>query len=143
MNDRRTERLHTVYLALGTNLGHRRENLNQAIGKIKELIGDVVRQSAFIETEPWGFTSNNKFMNGCVRVLTDLTPRQVLEMTQAIESDMGRKEKSVNGVYHDRIIDIDILLYDDAHVDEPGLVIPHPKMHERDFVMIPLNEIMD
>ena len=102
---------HKVFLSLGTNLGDKRENLNKAIQKIGELVGDVVRQSSFIETEPWGFESKNRFLNGCVCVETDLTPHEVLEMTQLIERELGRKEKSHNGEYHDRIIDIDILLY--------------------------------
>ena len=74
--------------------------------------------------------------------LTPLAPRQLLEATQKVEQEMGRTLKSVNGEYHDRIIDIDILLYDDLHIDQPDLKIPHPLMEERDFVMIPLREIM-
>ena len=72
-----------------------------------------------------------------------MPPRQVLLATQRIERDLGRTGKSVDGVYHDRVIDIDILLYDDLKVDEPGLKIPHPLMYERDFVMVPLKEIME
>lgn len=75
-------------------------------------------------------------------MLTPLAPRQLLEATQKVEQEMGRKLKSVNGEYHDRIIDIDILLYDDLHIDQPDLKIPHPLMEERDFVMVPLREIM-
>lgn len=134
--------IHVVYLSLGSNLGRKEENLSNAIKKIGELVGDVVRQSAFIETEPWGFQSDNNFVNACVCVETDLSPREVLEMTQLIERELGRTEKSNNEVYHDRIIDIDILLYDDLSVDEPDLKIPHPHMKERDFVMKPLREIM-
>ena len=75
-------------------------------------------------------------------MLTPLAPRQLLEATQKVEQEMGRKLKSVNGEYHDRIIDIDILLYDDLRIDQPDLKIPHPLMEERDFVMVPLREIM-
>lgn len=71
-----------------------------------------------------------------------LAPRQLLEATQKVEQEMGRKLKSVNGEYHDRIIDIDILLYDDLRIDQPDLKIPHPLMEKRDFVMVPLREIM-
>lgn len=134
--------LHTVYLALGSNLGDKRKNIAGAIKKIGELVGDVVRQSTLIVTEPWGFDSGNEFLNGCVCVETDLAPREVLEMTQAIERSLGRTEKSHGGVYHDRVIDIDILLYDDITLDEPDLKIPHPHMLERDFVMRPLKEIL-
>lgn len=133
---------HTVFLGLGSNLGNRREMIAKAIDKIGELIGDVDRQSKLIETEPWGFESENKFINGCVRVRTDLTPHELLQMTQLIEQDLGRKEKSSNGEYHDRPIDIDILLYDDITVDDDDLKIPHPHMYERQFVMIPLKEIL-
>lgn len=134
--------MHKVYLSLGTNLGNRKRNIREAIEKIGELIGDVERQSALYETKPWGFSSPNDFINVCVLVFTTLAPRQLLETTQRIEQEMGRIGKSVNGEYHDRIIDIDILLYDDINVNEPDLVIPHPLMEEREFVMVPLKEIL-
>lgn len=133
---------HTVYLALGANIGDRRATTLRAIARINELIGTVERQSALYETEPWGFASPHRFLNACVRVSTTLTPRQLLTATQQIERALGRTAKSAGGVYHDRVIDIDILLYDDLRVDEPDLKIPHPLMTERDFVMIPLREIM-
>lgn len=134
---------HTVYLALGSNLGDRHGNIAKAIQKIGELIGDVVRQSTLLETEPWGFDSNNRFVNGCVCVKTDLSPRELLQMTQLIEQELGRTIKSTDGKYHDRTIDIDILIYDDITVDEPDLKIPHPLMQDRDFVMVPLKEILE
>lgn len=132
-----------AYLSLGTNLGDKRKNIAEAIKNIGELVGDVVRQSALYETEPWGFRSDNRFVNAAVCVDTQLLPRRLLEVTQRIEREMGRTLKSDGGEYHDRIIDIDILLYGDLHIDEPDLKIPHPLMHERDFVMTPLNEIME
>lgn len=132
----------SVYLSLGTNLGDKERNIAEAINKIGELIGDVVRQSALYATKPWGFESGNDFINVAVCVDTELSPRQLLAMTQLIERSMGRTEKSRDGVYHDRLIDIDILLYGKLHINEPDLKIPHPLMNERDFVMIPLKEIM-
>lgn len=132
-----------AYLSLGTNLGDKRKNIAEAINNIGELVGDVVRQSALYETEPWGFRSDNRFVNAAVCVDTQLSPRRLLEVTQRIEREMGRTLKSDGSEYHDRIIDIDILLYGDLHIDEPDLKIPHPLMHERDFVMTPLNEIME
>lgn len=132
-----------VYLSLGSNLGDKEENIHKAIKKIEEQVGVVVRQSALIETEPWGFQSDNGFVNAAVCVETSLSPREVLHRTQAIERALGRNHKSINGIYHDRLIDIDILLYGDETIDEPDLKIPHPLMKERDFVMIPLEEIMD
>ncbi len=133
--------MHQVYLSLGTNLGNRRENIREAIRKIGEQVGVVTRQSALYETKPWGFSTPNEFINACVLVETELAPRQLLEATQRIEKEMGRTLKSVDGAYHDRIIDIDILMYDDIKVDEPDLKLPHPLMEERDFVMVPLREI--
>ena len=132
---------HKVYLGLGSNLGDCRKNLERAIRLIGDRVGQVTRQSSFIETEPWGFESPHKFMNAVILCETTRSPREVLLLTQQIERDMGRMKKSVSGGYADRAIDIDILLYDDLSVDEPDLKIPHPLMHERDFVMRPLNEI--
>ena len=132
---------HQVYLGLGSNLGDCRKNLERAIRMIGDKVGRVLCQSSFIETEPWGFESEHKFMNAVILCDTIKTPRELLLLTQQIERDMGRKKKSVSGGYADRTIDIDILLYDDLTIDEPDLKIPHALMHERDFVMIPLNEI--
>lgn len=132
---------HEVYLGLGTNLGDKVQNLKDAISRISDAVGRILRQSSFIETEPWGFESSNRFLNAVVCCETEKTPREVLLLTQQIERDMGRKQKSVSVGYVDRPIDIDILLYDDLTVDEPDLKIPHPLMHQRDFVMIPLEEI--
>ena len=132
---------HKVYLGLGSNLGDCRKNLERAIRLIGDRVGQVTRQSSFIETEPWGFESPNKFMNAVILCETTRSPRKVLLLTQQIERDMGRMKKSVSGGYADRAIDIDILLYDDVTIDEPDLKIPHPLMHERDFVMIPLEEV--
>lgn len=132
---------HQVYLGLGSNLGDKEWNLSEAIRLIGERVGQVVRQSSFIETEPWGFQSENSFLNAVILCETNKTPREVLLLTQQIEREMGRRQKSVSVGYADRIIDIDILLYDDLTVDEPDLKIPHPLMHQRDFVMRPLKEI--
>lgn len=144
--------MHQVYLGLGSNLGNRQENIRRAVELIGDRVGAVVRRSSLIETEPWGFASEHRFLNAVVCCETDKTPREVLRITQQIERDMGRTRKSrgqpptanrqpPTARYADRPIDIDILLYDDLTVDEPDLKIPHPLMYERDFVMIPLNEI--
>ena len=132
-----------VYLGLGSNLGDRRGNIYRAVELIADSVGTVVRMSSLYDTEPWGFSSDNMFVNAAVCVETRLTPREVLVATHTIERRMGRIEKSVGGQYHDRVIDIDILMYDDLHIDTPDLHIPHPLMHERDFVMRPLNEILN
>ena len=142
-----------VYLGLGSNLGDREENMRKAIQLIGERVGKVTKQSSFIETDPWGYESENRFLNAVILCETSRQPREVLLLTQQIERDLGRKTKrhfkkndlgstSVETEsYSDRPIDIDILLYDDLTVDEPDLQIPHPLMHERDFVMIPLKEL--
>lgn len=134
--------MHTVYLSLGSNLGDREATMRRAIGLLNERAGSVDRQSSFIETEPWGFESTNKFLNMCVRLLTTLSPEQLLLATKQIEREFGRTQKSVNGQYHDRPIDIDILMYDDVHIDSNDLTLPHPHMQEREFVMKPLREIL-
>ena len=137
--------MHIVYLSLGSNMGDRKRLMERAIAEIEKQIGHVVRQSAFYETEPWGFESENLFLNAAVCIETELTPRQLLLVTQKIERQLGRSKivncRLSNRKYVDRPIDIDILLYDDLTVDEPDLKIPHPLMYEREFVMKPLREI--
>lgn len=134
---------HIAYLSLGSNLGDRHATMQSAILLLGKQAGTVDRVSSAIETEPWGFESANKFLNMCVRIITTLSPEQLLATTKDIELQLGRTTKSVNGQYHDRPIDIDILTYDDLHINTPSLTLPHPHMHERDFVMIPLHEILD
>lgn len=133
---------HKVYFSLGSNLGDKEGNIREAICRIGELIGEVDRQSTLLATEPWGFESDNTFVNAAIRCTTSLSPFEILNITQNIERAMGRTLKSVDGQYHDRIIDIDILIYDDLHITTPQLTLPHPLMKERDFVMIPLKEIL-
>ena len=132
---------HTVYLGLGTNLGDKETNLRMAVEDIGKRVGEITSLSAFHASEPWGFESENSFLNAVCCVSTELTPIEVLNITQEIERELGRSKKSVNGIYSDRMIDIDILLYDDLHIQTPELTIPHPLMRERDFVIIPLREI--
>ena len=132
---------HTVYLGLGTNLGDKEANLQAAVEEIKKRVGEVTSLSAFYATEPWGFTSEHSFMNAVCCISTVYSPMEVLRLTQDIERSLGRLKKSVNGQYSDRLIDIDILLYDDLRIHTPELTIPHPLMWERDFVTIPLREI--
>lgn len=132
---------HIVFLGLGTNLGNKEANLNEAVEEIKKRVGEVTSLSAFYATEPWGFESNHSFLNAVCRVSTLFSPMEVLRLTQDIERSLGRLQKSINRQYSDRSIDIDILLYDDIHINTPELTIPHPLMWEREFVIIPLKEI--
>lgn len=129
-----------VYLGLGTNIGNRRGNLVKAAALLAERVGDILALSGFMETEPWGFESENLFLNAAIKMETPLTPDELLSATQAIEREMGREKKS-DGSYHDRVIDIDILLYDNRVIEQLGLIVPHPLMQERLFVMAPLAEI--
>ena len=129
-----------IYLGLGTNLGDKVQNLNTAIQKIGIEIGDVWNVSAFYASKAWGYSSENNFLNAVILVSSQLTPPEVLTKTKQIEKKMGRTEKPDNK-YHDRIIDIDIMMYDNLTISLPNLQIPHPWMHQRDFVLNPLEEI--
>lgn len=129
-----------VYLSLGTNLGDRHNNLLTAIALLSERAGAILALSALYKTTPWGFESDNYFLNAALILQTDLLPMELLSVTQTIEREMGRMEKS-NGVYQDRLIDIDLLMYDDLVLDSPLLTLPHPLMQEREFVLKPLAEI--
>lgn len=131
-----------TYLGIGTNLGDKEANLRTCLQLLQQQVGTIVRQSSPYVSAPWGFQSDNEFLNIAVCINTPLAPEALLAATQQIERQMGRCEKSVNGIYHDRIIDIDILLYDNLSVNTPALQIPHPHIAERDFVRIPLQEIL-
>ena len=130
-----------AYLGLGSNLGNRRRNLITAAALLAERAGDVLALSSFYETEPWGFVSENRFLNAALALETSLSPFDLLRLTQTIEREMGRAAKSAQGIYHDRLIDIDLLLYGDEVVRSAELEIPHPHLHERRFVLEPLREI--
>lgn len=132
-----------VYLSIGTNLGNRVANVEHALDLINGQVGRIVRRSSNFISEPWGFVSENTFLNIAVAVETELQPLELLAATQRIERIMGRTHKSVNGHYADRIIDIDILLYGNEKINLPELQIPHPHIEERDFVRIPLQEIKE
>jgi 2-amino-4-hydroxy-6-hydroxymethyldihydropteridine diphosphokinase len=131
----------TLYLGLGTNQGNKEMNLTRAIELLSLAFGHCTAKSAFIETAPWGFNSNNTFLNCCIAFDTTLQPLQILDITERIERELGRTTKSTGGTYHDRIIDIDILLYGSETISTERLTIPHPLMHKRDFVLEPLAEI--
>ncbi len=132
---------HSIYLGLGTNQGNKEENLKRAIELLSLALGKYISLSSFIETEPWGFESKNLFCNCVVEYATSLSPLELLDITESIEKELGRTIKSNNGIYHDRIIDIDILLYGKEIIRNERLTIPHPLMQERDFVLNPLCEI--
>ena len=129
-----------VYIALGSNLGNKRRNLITAAALLAERAGEVGAISSFYETEPWGFESEHSFLNAALMLETTLAPLDLLRITQEVERELGRTAKS-DSVYHDRLIDIDLLLYGEEVINQPGLQIPHPLMHRRTFVMTPMAEI--
>jgi 2-amino-4-hydroxy-6-hydroxymethyldihydropteridine diphosphokinase len=128
-----------VFLGIGTNLSDRDTNLKTAVEKIEETIGSVIRASSVYETEPWGFRSENLFLNMVVEVETALNPSGLLGRLLMIEANMGRLRDGKE--YSSRLIDLDILLYGNRILEEKTLIIPHPRMHERRFVLVPLCEI--
>lgn len=133
-----------IYFGIGTNLGNREENLRKAVELLHERVGECIACSSVYRSAPQGFVSENEFANIVAVCQTIHSPEEVLLITQQIERDMGRTEKSVNGVYHDRVIDIDLLqARGDEAIRRAGerLTLPHPRMQERDFVMIPLREV--
>ena len=132
---------HTCILALGSNLGDGRANLLRAIELIASHIGQVMAQSSVLETEPWGFVSEHTFVNQVIIVKSTLSAEAILAETQQIEKALGRISKSKQGNYTDRIIDIDLIDYDGQIVETVDLQLPHPQMHKRAFVLVPLCEI--
>ena len=131
-----------VCLSLGSNLGPRETYLRKALQALDKELGSLVKCSSFYETLPWGFSSDSLFLNAAACYDTLLSPEEVLAVTQQIEKSLGRKEKSRQGQYADRCIDIDILLYDDRVMQTPDMILPHPHIAERMFVLEPLAEIM-
>lgn len=128
---------HTVYLALGTNLGDRLANLKQAIAALTPQL-EVKAKSQVYETPPWGFEDQPKFLNQAVKANTYLDPLPLLKHLKRLEVALGRQVSFPNGP---RLIDIDILFYDDLVLHTPPLVLPHPRLHERGFVLLPLMDI--
>ena len=128
---------HTVYLALGSNLGDRLANLKQAIDSLTPQM-EVRAKSSVYETPPWGYEDQPKFLNQVVKAKTYLDPEPLLKHLKRLEVALGRQASFPNGP---RLIDMDILFYDELIVNTPSLVIPHPRLHERGFVLLPLMDI--
>lgn len=127
-----------AYISIGSNLGDREENCLKAVRLLSEKGVTVRKRSSLYETEPWGVEDQPRFINMAIEVETEMKPLNLLEMLKIIESEVGRKETYRWGP---RIIDLDILLYNELVMAGPDLRIPHPHMHERDFVLRPLAEI--
>jgi 2-amino-4-hydroxy-6-hydroxymethyldihydropteridine diphosphokinase len=128
-----------VFLSLGSNMGDRLKNLSWAVSLIERDIGDIIVCSSVYETEPWGFQSEEQFLNQVLKVETTDQLSEVLKKINALEVFMGRVRKTET--YTSRIIDIDILFCDDMIVNRKSLVIPHPRLHLRNFTLVPLVEI--
>ena len=128
---------HIVYLALGSNLDDRLANLKQAVASLPPQM-EVKAKSRVYETPPWGYADQPLFLNQVIRANTYLELEPLLKHIKRLETALGRKPSFKNGP---RLIDLDILFYDDLVLDTPSLVIPHPHMHERGFVLMPLNDI--
>ncbi len=129
-----------IILSIGTNLGNKTLNINNAIAEINKIC-QITAISSPLTTEPWGFKSSNSFLNIAISIETNLTPLQLLDATQKIETLLGRTAKSSNLNYADRIIDIDIIAFNSQIINSELLTIPHPLAHKRDFVLIPIAEI--
>lgn len=135
---------HIVYIGLGSNLGDGPRNLDAALGLLQAQAGEVLYTSKYIESEPWGFESEFGFTNAVTVISTALDPIALLDVTQQIERQMGRTHKHLPGQdYTDRIIDLDLLTYDDLQIQTPRLTLPHPLIDKRDFVRLPLLECQE
>ena len=133
--------INRAYLSLGSNLGEKSANLNKAIELLKERAGEVLAVSSFYETAPDGFISENSFVNIALSLDTKLDVYVLLDVCEEIEKELGRTTKSVNLNYSDRLIDIDILYFNNMQLATERLTLPHPRMHKRQFVLEPLAEI--
>jgi 2-amino-4-hydroxy-6-hydroxymethyldihydropteridine diphosphokinase len=127
-----------AYIGLGTNLGDRELNLRRALERLEEL--GPVRASSFRETDPVGVTDQPKFLNAAAELETDLRPRELLERLLEIERELGR-DRATERRWGPRVIDLDLLLFGEEAIDEPGLTVPHPRLAERRFVLEPLREL--
>lgn len=129
-----------VYFLLGGNIGNREGLLAEAIEKMKIEIGAFIQTSSLYETEPWGFTHEQNFLNQVVVFDSELPAIDILDKTQAIEKELGRVRKKTQ--YCERTIDIDILFYGDSIIENARLFVPHPRIQERSFALYPLEELI-
>lgn len=132
----------TAYINLGSNIGDRRSTIERAVAAIEADLGVSARRSQWVESEPWGFDSPNRFVNLGIAVDTELEPLELLHRLQAVEKSIDpSSHRDAEGLYIDRVIDIDLIAVDHLVVDAPELTLPHPRMKERPFVMGPLLEL--
>ncbi|MDE6528977.1 MAG: 2-amino-4-hydroxy-6-hydroxymethyldihydropteridine diphosphokinase [Muribaculaceae bacterium] len=132
----------TAHVNIGSNLGNSRSLIEQAVAGISVLCGGNLRRSQFIESEPWGYASTNRFVNIGVEFDTTHPPRELLSRLLKIQNSISdASHRTPQGGYADRLIDIDLIYYGDITVSTPALTLPHPRLHLRDFVLIPLSEL--
>ncbi|WP_372473617.1 2-amino-4-hydroxy-6-hydroxymethyldihydropteridine diphosphokinase [Capnocytophaga sp. ARDL2] len=131
--------MNTVFLSLGSNISPRKNYLNQALKEINQRLGEITAQSKIYETPAWGFVSEN-FYNMAIAVQTEKSSKEVIDGCLKIEKDLGRVRLSKNG-YSARVIDIDVLFFNEEIIQTEKLIVPHPLLHQRDFVLLPLQEI--
>ncbi len=134
--------LNEAYLSIGTNLGDKEENLTRCLTYLKEADILVEKVSSIFYSKPLGFKSEHDFLNLCIRIKTELSPLLLLDLIKRIELDMGRTRPSLNGVYQDRIIDIDIIFFNNLSLQDERLILPHPYWNLRPFVYFPLLELV-
>lgn len=134
------EKVNRVYFSLGSNLGDKKKNLNDAIEFLNEQIS-ITKISSIYETPPLGFESNDFFLNLCLEAKVKFNPFELLEFTQSVEKKIGRLKKSISNQYSSRVIDIDIIFFDQLIMDNENLVLPHKYFRDRKFVLYPLQEI--
>lgn len=131
--------MHKVYLGIGGNIGNKHNNFEKVLKIIEKELGTIIKKSSIYETPPWGFETKDNFWNQIILIDTTLSPQELLHSIQNIEKQFCRKRKDIG--YNSREMDIDILYFDDIFIDTETLIIPHPKMELRKFVLVPLNEI--
>ncbi len=131
--------MHKVFLGIGGNIGNKADNFNKVYTFIQNDLGKIAKSSSVYETPPWGFSSDDNFWNQVLFIETDLSPIELLQKIAEIENNFDRKREV--GKYNSREMDIDILYYDNIYIETENLTIPHPRIQQRKFVLVPLNEI--
>lgn len=135
----KNEIMNIAYLSIGGNINDRLQNLKQCLELIKMSCGSIENKSNIYESEAWGVNSKNKYLNQTIKLLSPLSPKDLLSTIQSIELKMGRQRTEIQ--YSDRTIDIDILAFNNQIINEVDLIVPHPRLHLRKFVLVPLREI--
>ncbi len=133
--------MNKAVISIGTNLGNREKHIGIALERIQKLIGSIYLKSSIYETEAWGFESESRFLNCVIQVISNMGPRELLSSLLKIEGELGRRREK-GATYSSRTIDLDVLFYEGLVLNEKELVIPHPRLHERNFVLVPTAEIL-